>query len=711
MENFQISETDYQQLNRLGRAAIEYAKNGFAVFPLVRGTKTPHSAQNLLYGRDKVDANGNVVKDAQGNVKKEGGVKIATTDLAKIVRWWLAEPDSNIAIATGKISDCFVVDVDMGVKENGKGEKTEKNGDKAWAAILENAGVDEPETSVARTTSGGLHYFFKYQAKPETTTDAGVYHALFDGKATNIDIRNDGGYVVAAPSVVNGKAYAWIAPTRPDGKNSAKSIREALKDCPAAIAGILGTPKPESDKKEKPKVLDWDSVYTAFLENIKKMQNTPPYPTSIPWVDEKLDGGFLGGELYVLGGITGLGKTAFCLQIALENLKIGHSVIFCNLEMPPLQIMARLFSRLSWQIAESQGRNFGLSVSAFLNGGRNLNGGSEKVSALVDAIVSDNLIPPEWQKRLGFIDGAVGGRTADYLGKALKEFITENKPSAPPLFIVDYLQLVEKENAFTDKQKVDAVVKDLKAIAAAFNVPVIAISALSRASYEGNVTLNAFKESGLIEYAASGILAIQYDYDSLSERERKTRDGKDKKGKALQQALVDKFQKDCNDETTRYFGKLELALLKNRHGGLGTTKLRFSTKKNVFEQGYNADESTQCYAADLQNTPCVEPATQPVTPKKTALQIAKEKKQLAKKSPAQVAQVDAQNTDNIAPQIVPQVANAPAIPVMLSPFHSPPAALVPYHMQNDAQKQETAEKMRNTWAPPSVIDDNTDIPF
>ena len=74
-----------QTESALLQAALDLAARGFSVFPLLPMSKAPACRR---------------------------GFKDATTNPATIRRWWLAQPDYNIAIATGLISGVWVLDVD-----------------------------------------------------------------------------------------------------------------------------------------------------------------------------------------------------------------------------------------------------------------------------------------------------------------------------------------------------------------------------------------------------------------------------------------------------------------------------------------------------------------------------------------------------------------------------------------------------------------------
>lgn len=147
-------------------AAIEYAKKGFAVFP-------------LKY-RDKVPLTRNGCKDA-------------TTDAAQIKAWWQKYPNANIGLATGSVSqNVFVIDLD--IDEDRGIDGYHSLGD--W----QREHGDFPETWTAITGRGGYHLY--YRGNGRIKNRAGI----IDG----VDIRGNGGYVVAPPSIhKNGRRYEW----------------------------------------------------------------------------------------------------------------------------------------------------------------------------------------------------------------------------------------------------------------------------------------------------------------------------------------------------------------------------------------------------------------------------------------------------------------------------------------------------------------------
>ena len=122
-----------------------------------------------------------------------GGHTIASKNETQIRNWWSQHPLANIGIATGTISNLFVLDIDTG------GEKTGFDS----LSTLETKHGSLPATPRVRTGSGGEHFYF-WCDDPEMRNSAGKI-------GQNIDVRANGGYVVAPPSThISGNIYDWI---------------------------------------------------------------------------------------------------------------------------------------------------------------------------------------------------------------------------------------------------------------------------------------------------------------------------------------------------------------------------------------------------------------------------------------------------------------------------------------------------------------------
>jgi hypothetical protein len=180
----------------LGAAALYYATElGWAVFPLAPQGKVP------LTGK------------AQGG----RGLLDASIDPNQIVAWWSAHPTANVGIATGDRSGIVVVDVDGAAGEDALSD---------YGAL--------PTTPIA-TTGKGRHLLF---ARPE----AGVRNSA--GRlGAQLDVRGDGGYIVAPPSVhPSGARYRWtVVPGRVPLADLPTPILDRLR---GVVGHIAGTPAP-----------------------------------------------------------------------------------------------------------------------------------------------------------------------------------------------------------------------------------------------------------------------------------------------------------------------------------------------------------------------------------------------------------------------------------------------------------------------------------
>lgn len=117
------------------------------------------------------------------------GVLEATTDLQTVDQWWALFPDANIGLATGAVSGVTVIDIDP-----------DKGGEDAWSN-LENVFETVENTWWVETGSGGFHVYF--EALEGVRNSASVI-------GPGIDVRGDGGYVIAPPSLhVSGERYRW----------------------------------------------------------------------------------------------------------------------------------------------------------------------------------------------------------------------------------------------------------------------------------------------------------------------------------------------------------------------------------------------------------------------------------------------------------------------------------------------------------------------
>lgn len=189
--------------------ALVYARRGWAVFPLKERDKTPATAN---------------------------GFQNATTDVDVITRWWTQRPNQNIGIATGDVSGGLVV-IDVDVHDD---DSTALDFMYEWSE--QNGAL--PLTLSQTTGSGGMHLLF----------DAGApcNISISTNSLVHIDIRANGGYIVAPPSIhPNGCAYRWSS-----------EVKETAKLTPIVVKFI-------DDIQQKHKIT-YGRNYYALPDKVKK---------------------------------------------------------------------------------------------------------------------------------------------------------------------------------------------------------------------------------------------------------------------------------------------------------------------------------------------------------------------------------------------------------------------------------------------------------
>ena len=171
-----------QRCQKLLFAALELAALGFLIVPLAWITDT---------GSCSCRRSNSCTAPGKHPLIK-GWRQEATTSSQKVNDWWRRWPNAGVGIATGPRSNLLVVDIDP---KYGGDESLQK---------LESAYGELPKNFHVRTGGGGSHIYLRYP-------DFAVGNSV-SSLARGVDIRGDGGLVVAPPSRhVSGRRYEWIS--------------------------------------------------------------------------------------------------------------------------------------------------------------------------------------------------------------------------------------------------------------------------------------------------------------------------------------------------------------------------------------------------------------------------------------------------------------------------------------------------------------------
>ena len=236
-------------------------------------------------------------------------------------------------------------------------------------------------------------------------------------------------------------------------------------------------------------------VVLSALEKIEKASKTNGSVTGIPTgfldLDYKMSG-LQPSDLILVAARPSMGKTAFVLNIA-QNVafKENKTTAIFSLEMSKEQLVNRLFS-LESQVDSQSLRTGNLKDSDW-----------EKLIESAGIIGKSNLI----------IDDTPGISISELRSKCRKYKLEHNLE----LIIIDYLQLMTGRvggRSESRQQEISDISRSLKGLARELNVPVIALSQLSRAVEqrpEHRPMLSDLRESGAIEQDADVVMFIYRD--------------------------------------------------------------------------------------------------------------------------------------------------------------------------------------------------------
>lgn len=334
------------------------------------------------------------------------------------------------------------------------------------------------------------------------------------------------------------------------------NVRQAIRDAKAHSADERATQLAEYTRGNV------HSAMMSFEAETERKQNC--FSTGFPTVDRLLDGGFYPG-LYILGAISSLGKTTFCLQMADNIAATGQDVLIFSLEMSKFELIAKSLSRLSYELSVDGGTPDASTTRQVLTGKYKYNAGQREAVRLAKQKYA------EYNERIYILEG-IGNIGAMDIRDAVKTHI--DLTGRRPFVLIDYVQILAPvSDRLTDKQATDKNVLELKRLSRDYNIPILAVSSLNRENYTAPINLAAFKESGAIEYGSDCLLGLQYwGMDSIESVQIRT-----------------------ETERLRRAGDpidIQLKVLKNRNGIIGDSIFTFLPRYNFFDEIPANDQRT-----------------------------------------------------------------------------------------------------------------------
>ncbi|ADE19624.1 replicative DNA helicase [Mycoplasma crocodyli] len=209
--------------------------------------------------------------------------------------------------------------------------------------------------------------------------------------------------------------------------------------------------------------------------------------------------GFKGGELIILAARPAMGKTAFALNIA-SNAATTKNVAFVSLEMASTQLIGRIYSSISGIVGEKL-----------------------KKPSLLNDLDWQNLDITKTQ--IGNLKLFLDDSTTSHLNEIIWKIKRLSKTINLDLLVVDYLQLITSPDTKGENRQneVSKISRSLKQLARELNIPVIALSQLSRSvetREDKRPIMSDLRESGSIEQDADMVMFL-YRADYYNKQKNK----------------------------------------------------------------------------------------------------------------------------------------------------------------------------------------------
>lgn len=307
-----------------------------------------------------------------------------------------------------------------------------------------------------------------------------------------------------------------------------------------------------SDIVRRRRTSEFIPIEKAASETLEKINNFVGRDNDLTGLDtgykqlNKATLGFQKGELTILAARPAVGKSSYALNLALNVAKYNNAhVAFFSLEMSVEALMMRVYAyEANLLLQKIRSGNLDSSELVLLGLAKQK---LSKLNIYFDANSSSNIA-----------DIRTKCRNLKQSGRL--DFV-----------VIDYLQLITSDNSHNNRQEeVAKVSRELKKLAIELDIPVLALSQLSRASEDhSEPQLSDLRESGSIEQDADLVMFI-YRRDDVEDKEE-TEDIADQLNEKAKEELQQEIKNDNKDNMTEVI----VSLGKNRQGPLASFDYHF----------------------------------------------------------------------------------------------------------------------------------------
>ena len=316
------------------------------------------------------------------------------------------------------------------------------------------------------------------------------------------------------PTTSNIKHYAKIVAEKATLRKLIKMADKISDSCyreTDEVESILGTAQQEminiTAENQGKGPVHISAPLGQLVENISELSNKGEDVTGIStgFVDiDRRTAGFHGSELIIIAARPGAGKTSFALNIA-QNAATGSgaTVAVFNLEMPAVQLVARMLSSESMVTAEA------------LKKGDIKDDEWERIGEAVDVLSKTNI----------YIDDTSTITVEEICARCRKLKLEHNLG----MVVIDYIQLISDNRKDGNRMKaIEEISRSLKLLSKDLNIPVIALSQLNRSvekREKKEPMLSDLRESGAIEQDADIVMFLSREgaYNPEVEEPNKTK--------------------------------------------------------------------------------------------------------------------------------------------------------------------------------------------